>query len=101
VVLHAHGSKLPSDLLRLTSVRDDPTTSSAELRAINQKLRKGIETEGRRGRVEGLWWQLLLTMRGDDEPSAVSLLRISRVRDGGLNVTALAWQEDGALSARY
>jgi hypothetical protein len=31
----------------------------------------------------------------------VSLLRISRDRDGGLNVNGRAWQEDGALSARY
>jgi CAP12/Pycsar effector protein, TIR domain len=100
-ILHAHGSKLPSDLLGLTSVRYDPATSSVEVRAINQKLRKAIETEGRRGPVEGLWWQLSLTMRSDDEPSAVSLLRISRDRDGGLNVTGRAWQEDGALSARF
>src|SRR6516225_2168350 len=100
-ILHAHGSKLPSDLLGLTSVRYDPAASSAEVRAINQKLRKAIETEGRRGPVEGLWWQLSLTVRSDDEPSAVSLLRISRDRDGGLNVTGRAWQEDGALSARY
>src|SRR6516225_8799854 len=100
-ILHAHGSKLPTDLLGLTSVRYDPATSSAEVRAINQKLRKPVETEGRRGQVEGLWWQLSLTMRGDDEPSAVSLLRISRDCDGGLNVTGRSWQEDGVLSARY
>ena len=47
-ILHADGSKLPSDLLGLTSVRYDPATSPAEVRAINQKLRKAIETEGRR-----------------------------------------------------
>ena len=57
-IIHANGSKLPSDLLGLTSVRYDPATSPAEVRAINQKLRKAIETEGRRGPVEGLWWQL-------------------------------------------
>ena len=100
-ILHASGSKLPSDLLGLTSVRYDPATSPAEVRAINQKLRKAIETEGRRGPVEGLWWQLSLTMRSEEEPSAVSLLRISRDRDGGLNVTGRSWQEDGTLSARY
>ena len=100
-ILHANGSKLPSDLLGLTSVRYDPATSAAEVRAINQKLRKAIETEGRRGPVEGLWWQLSLTMRTEDEPSAVSLLRISRDRDGGLAVNGRAWQEDGTLSARY
>ena len=96
-ILHANGSKLPSDLLGLTSVRYDPATSPAELHAINQKLRKAIETEGRRGPVEGLWWQLSLTVRSEAEPSAVSLLRISRDRDGGLNVSGRAWQEDGTL----
>ena len=100
-ILHANGSKLPSDLLGLTSVRYDPATSPAEVRAINQKLRKAIEAEGRRGPVEGLWWQLSLTARSEDEPSAVSLLQISRDRDGGLNVNGRAWQEDGTLSSRY
>lgn len=100
-ILHAHGSKLPSDLLGLTSVRYDPDASQAEVRAINQKLRKAIETEGRRGPIEGLWWQLSLTIRSDDEPSAIGLLLIARDREGGLNVTGRAWQEDGTLSARY
>ena len=100
-ILHAHGSKLPSDLLGLTSVRYDPAAGPAEISAINQKLRKAIEAEGRRGPVEGLWWQLSLTMRSEDEPSAVSLLRISRDRDGDLTVNGRAWQEDGTLSARY
>src|SRR3954447_25226313 len=100
-ILHASGSKLPSDLLGLTSVRYDPAAGPADVRAINQKLRKAMETEGRRGPVEGLWWQLSLTMRSEAEPSAVSLLRISRDRDGGLNVTGRSWQEDGTLSARY
>jgi hypothetical protein len=40
-------------------------------------------------------------MRTEREPSAVSLLRISRDRDGGLNLNGRAWQEDGTLSARY
>jgi hypothetical protein len=100
-ILHANGSKLPSDLLGLTSVRYDPDAGAAEVRAINQKLRKAIESEGRRGAVEGLWWQLSLTARSEFEPSAVSLLRISRDRDGGLSVNGRAWQEDGTLSARY
>ena len=100
-VLHANDSKLPSDLLGLTTVRYDPATSPAEVRSINQKLRKAIETEGRRGLVEGLWWQLSLTPRSEFEPSAVSLLHISRDRDGGLSVNGRAWQEDGTLSARY
>jgi len=100
-ILHARGSKLPSDLLGLTSVRYDPGTSPTEVRAINQKLRKAIETEGRRGPIEGLWWQLSHTVRSEFEPSAVSLLRISRDRDGSLAVNGRAWQEDGTLSARY
>src|SRR6516162_6935085 len=100
-ILHAHGSKLPSDLLGLTSVRYDPATSPAEVRRINQKLRKAIETEGRRSLVEGAWWVLSLTMRTEAEPSAVGLLRISRERDGGLTVTGRSWQEDGTLSARF
>ena len=100
-ILHASGSKLPSDLLGLTSVRYDPATSPAEIRAINQKLRKTIESEGRRGPVEGLWWQLSLTARTEEEPSAVSLLRIARDRDGDLTVNGRSWQEDGTLSARY
>jgi hypothetical protein len=100
-ILHAHGSKLPTDLLGLTSVRYDPATGPAEVRAINQKLRNAIETEGHRGLVEGLWWQLSLTMRTESEPSAVSLLRISRERDGGLSVNGRGWQEDGSMSSRY
>src|SRR5690349_14544883 len=100
-ILHAEGSKLPSDLLGLTSVRYDPAAGPEEVDEINQKLRKAIEAEGRRGLVEGLWWQLSLTARTEEEPSAVSLLHISRDRDGGLNVTGRAWQEDGTLSARY
>jgi hypothetical protein len=100
-ILHANGSKLPSDLLGLTSIRYDPSGGTAEVRAINQKLRKAIETEGHRGPIEGLWWQLSLTARSEEEPSAVSLLQIARERDGGLNVTGRAWQEDGTLSSRY
>src|SRR5436190_22091850 len=100
-ILHANGAKLPSDLLGLTSVRYDPGTSAAEVRAINQKLRKAIEAEGRRGPIEGLWWQLSLTVRTEEEPSAVSLLRISRDRDGGMCVNGRGWQEDGTISARY
>src|SRR4030095_3738794 len=39
--------------------------------------------------------------RSEPEPSAVSLLRISRDRDGALEVRGRSWQEDGRLSARY
>jgi hypothetical protein len=99
-ILHASNSKLPSDLLGLTCVRYDATTA-AEMRVVNQKLRKAIENEGRAARIEGLWWQFSLTERSSQEPSAVSLLRISRDRDGALDLGGRAWQEDGTLSARY
>jgi hypothetical protein len=100
-ILHANDSKLPTDLLGLTSVRYDPAAGPAEVRAINEKLRKAIEAEGHRGLIEGLWWQLSLTALSESEPSAVSLLSVSRDRDGGLKMTGRSWQEDGSLSARY
>jgi hypothetical protein len=100
-ILHASGSKLPSDLLGLTCVRYGETTTPAEMRVVNQKLRKAIENEGRAARIEGLWWQFSLTERTAREPSAVSLLRISRDRDGALELAGRSWQEDGRLSARY
>ena len=99
-ILHAHGAKLPSDLLGLTCVRYDGETP-AEMKAINQKLRKAIEDEGLRARIEGLWWQYSLTERTAMEPSALSLLRIARSKDGALDVTGRSWREDGKLSARY
>ena len=100
-ILHADGSKLPSDLLGLTCVRYGEATSAAEMKVVNQKLRKAIESEGRVARIEGLWWQFSLTERSIREPSAVSLLRISRDRDGALELAGRSWQEDGSLSARY
>jgi CAP12/Pycsar effector protein, TIR domain len=99
-ILHASGTKLPSDLLGLTCVRYDATTA-ADMRVVNQKLRKAIENEGRAARIEGLWWQFSLTERSAREPSALSLLRISRDRDGALEVAGRSWQENGRLSARY
>jgi hypothetical protein len=100
-IIHANGAKLPSDLLGFTCVRYDGSLTSSEMRMVNQKLRKAIEDEGRIARIEGLWWQFSLTERGPREPSAVSLLRISRNRDGALEVAGRSWQEDGSLSARY
>jgi hypothetical protein len=100
-ILHAKGAKLPSDLLGLTCVRYDGAGTPAETRAVNEKLRKAIESEGRLARIEGLWWQFSLTERGPLEPSALGLLRISRGRDGGLELAGRAWREDGSLSARY
>ena len=100
-ILHANGAKLPTDLLGLTCVRYADATTPAEIRILNQKLKKAIENEGRAARIEGEWWQFSLTARSAREPSAVSLLRIARDRDGVLELTGRAWQEDGTLSARY
>ena len=99
-ILHANGAKLPTDLLGLTCIRYEGTTA-AETKVVNQKLRKTIEDEGSVARIEGLWWQFSLTQRTEREPSAVSLLRISRSRGGAPEVAGRSWQEDGTLSARY
>ena len=100
-ILHAEGAKLPTDLLGLTSVRYGDASTAAEIKTLNQKLRNAIEKEGRFARIEGLWWQFSQTERSAREPSAVSLLRISRDRDGSLEISGRSWQEDGTLSARY
>jgi hypothetical protein len=100
-ILHASGSKLPSDLLGFTCIRYGDATTAADMRVVNQNLRKAIEHAGRVARIEGLWWQFSLTERSAREPSAVSLLRISRDRDGALELAGRAWQENGNLSARY
>ena len=100
-ILHASGTKLPSDLLGLTCIRYGETMTAAEMRVVNQKLRKAIESEGRVASIEGLWWQFSVTERSAREPSAVSLLRISRDRNGALELAGRSWQEDGTLSARY
>ncbi|HMJ08683.1 MAG TPA: TIR domain-containing protein [Pyrinomonadaceae bacterium] len=100
-ILHASGSKLPSDLLGLTCIRYESTTP-AEIRAINRKLRNAIEAERTRVvSIEGEWWQLSLTQRTEREPSAVSLLRIWPDKSGMLEVIGTSWQENGTLSARY
>jgi hypothetical protein len=100
-ILHASGAKLPSDLLGLTLIRYGEAMTAAEMRGVNQKLRRAIESEGRIAGIEGMWWQFSLTERSSEEPSAVSLLRVSRDRDGMLELTGRSWQADGTLSARY
>jgi predicted nucleotide-binding protein with TIR-like domain len=100
-ILHANGAKLPTDLLGLTSIRYDPDTTPSIVRQINQKLREAIAAEGRISRLDGDWWQLSLTARSELEPSAVSLLTISRDRARALEVAGRSWQADGTLSARY
>jgi hypothetical protein len=71
------------------------------IKVVCEKIRNAIENEGRITRIEGLWWQFSLTQRTEKEPSAVSLLKISRDRNGALAVAGRSWQEDGTLSARY
>jgi hypothetical protein len=100
-ILHAKGAKLPTDLLGMTAVRYPEAVTSSDLRVVNQKLRKAIEDEGRLNRLEGDWWQHSLTLRTEREPSAISLLRISRDREGGLEVAGRGWQADGTISIRY
>jgi hypothetical protein len=100
-ILHASGAKLPTDLLGLTCVRYDGSTAAAVMKVVCQKLRNAIENEGRVTRIEGLWWEFALTQRSEKEPSAVSLLKISRDKSGALELTGRAWQEDGTLSGRY
>ena len=100
-ILHASGAKLPTDLLGLTCVRYDGSTATAVMKVVCQKLRSAIENEGRLARIGGTWWQFSLTQRSEKEPSAVSLLKVSRDRNGALGVAGRAWQEDGTLSARY
>src|SRR5262245_17632047 len=62
-ILHANGSKLPTDLLGLTSIRYGDA-ASAETRVICQKLKKAIENEGQLARSEGWWWEVSLTEHG-------------------------------------
>ena len=100
-ILHANGAKLPTDLLGLTAIRYGETTSPAQVRTINEKLRKAIEDQGPVERIDGLWWQYSLTEHGEREPSVLSLLRISRDRAGVLEMSGRSWQKDGGLSARY
>jgi hypothetical protein len=100
-ILHAKGAKLPTDLLGMTAIRYPPALSGADMRTVNQKLRKAIEDSGRVNRLEGDWWQHSLTVRTEREPSAISLLRIARNREGGLDVAGRGWQEDGTISVRY
>ena len=100
-ILHASGAKLPTDLLGLTCVRYDGSTDPSVVKVVCQKICNAIENEGRAARIEGTWWEFALTQRSEKEPSAVSLIKISRGRNGALELTGRAWQEDGTLSGRY
>src|SRR6476469_5978149 len=43
-ILHAKGAKLPTDLLGMTAVRYPAELAPADMREVNAKLRKAIET---------------------------------------------------------
>ena len=45
-ILHARGSKLPSDLLGLTCIRYGDVTTPSEMRVVNQELRKAMRRRG-------------------------------------------------------
>ena len=77
-ILHARGAKLPSDLLGLTCVRYESAMTPSEMRTINQKIRKAIESEGQLTRIEGSVVAVLPDGAHPHEPSALSLLKISR-----------------------
>ena len=100
-ILHASGAKLPTDLLGLTCVRYEGAGTAAETKAICQKLRNAIQSEGQASRVAGTWWQFSLTQRSEKEPSALGLVRLVRNRAGALEMKGSAWHPDGSLSARY
>jgi hypothetical protein len=100
-ILHANGAKLPTDLLGLTCVRYADALTPSEMKTVNQKIRSAIENELRATRIDGSWWQFSLTQRTANEPSVLGLLKISRDRNGALELTGRSWREDGALSARY
>ena len=103
-ILHASGAKLPSDLLGLTCVRYGEATTAAEMRVVNQKLRKAIENEGRVARIEGLWWQFSLTERSSAgafgrEPLA-DLARPRRGAGAGRPLMARGWHPVRAILER-
>ena len=89
------------DLLGLTCVRYDDVTTAAEMRVINQKLRKAIEDEGRarphRGPVVAVLPDGAQRSGAVRREPAADLARPRR----RLEVTGRSWQEDGSLSARY
>jgi len=100
-ILHAHGAKLPTDLLGLTAVRYDSDLTPAAMRDINHKLKAAIGDVGQLRRIEGAWWQYSLTVRSDKDPSALGLLQIGRDRSGSLEMTGRSWDAGGRLTARY
>ncbi len=97
-ILQAAGTKLPTDLLGLTAIRYAGTTEATEMKAVTDKLRAAITSEGRIARLEGSWWQFALTQ---GSLAALSLLRITRDKRGALELSGRAWHEDGGLAARY
>ena len=99
-ILHASGSKLPSDLLGLyvhTYGEGDGGGDGSR----RPEASEGDRERGPRRHASRVCGGISLTALGPWEPSAVSLIRISRDRDGALELHGRCWQEDGKLSARY
>ena len=79
-------------------------TTTAEMRVVNEKLRKAIENEGHAARIEGLWWQFSLTERSSDrafgrEPLA-NLAKPRRGAGSGGPLMARGWHAVSAILER-
>ena len=62
---------------------------------------RSLESGATSSRIEGVWWQFSLTARTEKEPSALSLLKIARGRNGALEVSGRGWCENGKISSQY
>ena len=82
-ILHAKGAKLSSDPLGPDLRPLRRVATAADIKVMNQKLRKAIDSEIRVPRIDGLWWQYSLTERSASEPSAVSRRPADRARSPG------------------
>ena len=100
-ILHASGAKLPTDLLGLTCVRYDGSTTAAEMKVVCQKLRKAIENEGRVARIEGMWWQFSLTQRSEGAFGRESSARFRGTAAARWRWPAAHGRRMARLSARY
>jgi len=76
-----------SRVLVISFVRDREIYSPLELSG-RQELQKAIESGGRVTQIEGPWWHYFSTDRITRERSAMSLLRLSRDRNGAVGAPA-------------
>lgn len=94
-ILHANGRKLPSDRPCGMAMPPAPLKSERSTRNCERPSRAPAASLASRG-CGGSF-----TERSVKEPSAVSLLRVARDREGALEIAGRSWQEDGSLPARY